>query len=84
MRFLTTLFLSALLVLTLQGCASAKLTNRLAVAEACDKMIVASWWQYFGISVDIDPADAEERLERCREDKALRAKAVKNAAQPTK
>ena len=56
--------------LTLTACDTLKFSNRLAVTEACDKIIVASWWNYFGIATDIDPRDAEARLQKCRQDKS--------------
>ena len=47
--------------LAMAGCATSRdFTNRLAPTIAGDKVLVVSWWKWFGIATEIDPADAAE------------------------
>lgn len=62
--------MKALLILTaclaLAGCATpGDFTNRLAPTVSGDKVLVVSWWKWFGIATELDAADAAE-IERLR------------------
>lgn len=64
------LLLCALLA-TQAGCATKlDLSNRISRTEACDKVLVTSMWQFFGISTEVDKRDAEAMLKKCKADQA--------------
>ena len=50
----------------LTGCGSLKLSNRLAPTIACDKVLIVSWWQVFGIATEADERDAAVLLAACK------------------
>jgi hypothetical protein len=58
-----TIILAALL---LTGCASIDLSNRVSRTAACDKVLVTSMWQWFGITTEVDKRDADALLKGCK------------------
>lgn len=59
--------LAALVVcVALAGCGTAKLSNRISETKACDKVLITSWWQWFGITTEADERDAAVLLKGCR------------------
>ena len=70
---MATAFLVISAAFSLSGCGTAKLSNRLSDTKACDKVLITSWWQWFGISTEADERDAAELLADCKAAKAARA-----------
>lgn len=60
------LLIAVSLALLLAGCGTAKFSNRIAPTLACDKVLVVSWWQWFGISTEADERDASVILAKCK------------------
>ena len=54
--------LAMILSVALSGCSTIDLSNRASRTLACDKVIVTSMWQLFGISTELDKRDAEALL----------------------
>jgi hypothetical protein len=52
--------------LALAGCASIDLSNRISRTAACDKVLITSMWQWFGVAVEVDKRDAEPMLKGCK------------------
>ena len=61
MKHLTLILLCA----CLSGCGSLKLSNRISETAACDKILITSWWQWFGITTEADEKDAAVLLANC-------------------
>jgi hypothetical protein len=62
----TARIITAALALALAGCASINLSNRASRTVACDKVLVTSMYQWFGITVELDKRDAAELLKACK------------------
>ncbi len=56
----------AIATLGLAGCASIDLSNRASRTIACDKVLVTSMYQWFGVTVELDKRDAAELLKECK------------------
>ena len=55
-----------LLCASLSGCGTVKLSNRISETAACDKILITSWWQWFGITTEVDEKDAAVLLAKCK------------------
>ena len=55
-----------LAALLLAGCANVDLSNRISRTVACDKVLITSMWQWFGITTEVDKRDADALLKGCK------------------
>ena len=58
--------ITAVIALSLAGCASSSFTNRISRTVACDQVLVSSMYGPLGITSKADPADAAALLKECK------------------